>query len=322
MLANTAKPIVYITMGDETANADAVAMAEAVAGGERQLRERPFVACYKNTLFPLVHNREAVRTLLDLAGKGLPCIYSPVSTAGTVAPMTVAGSTVVVNAGVLAGLVMAQLKREGAPYIAIGWAGEAMDMRTMVDVFAWPDHRGVYSSLLHWYGLPLWTLGGVTDSKLPDQQAAAETALTLMADAVIGGHINHNIGFIESAFTGSLTQVVLVDDIAGWIKAFVAPVDLSDEALGLDVIDEVGPGGLFLKHKHTRRHARDRFQPAIFDRSTYDDWQRRGGRDATAVAAARVDELLATHRPEPLPASVRSAVEDVVSRALDRARRA
>ena len=262
MLANTTKPIVYITMGDETANADAVAMAEAVAGGERQLRERPFVACYKNTLFPLVHNREAVRTLLDLAGKGLPCIYSPVSTAGTVAPMTVAGSTVVVNAGVLAGLVMAQLKREGAPYIAIGWAGEAMDMRTMVDVFAWPDHRGVYSSLLHWYGLPLWTLGGVTDSKLPDQQAAAETALTLMADAVIGGHINHNIGFIESAFTGSLTQVVLGDDIAGWIKAFVAPVDLSDEALGLDVIDEVGPGGLFLKHKHTRRHARDRFQPA------------------------------------------------------------
>ena len=322
MLANTTKPIVYITMGDETANLDAVAMAEAAVGGEQQLRERPFVACYKNTLFPLVHNREAVRTLLDLAGKGLPCIYSPVSTAGTVAPMTVAGSTVVVNAGVLAGLVMAQLKREGAPYIAIGWAGEAMDMRTMVDVFAWPDHRGVYSSLLHWYGLPLWTLGGVTDSKLPDQQAAAETALTLMADAVTGGHINHNIGFMESAYTGSLTQVVLGDDIVGWIKAFVSPVDLSDEALGLDVIDEVGPGGLFLKHRHTRVHARDRFQPAIFDRSTYEDWSRRGGKDATAVAAARVDELLATHRPDPLPASAQAAVDAVVARALDRARRA
>jgi len=322
MLGNTTKPIVYITMGDDAANLDAVAMAEAAVGGERQLRERPFVACYKNTLFPLVHNREAVRTLLDLAGKGLPCIYSPVSTAGTVAPMTVAGSTVVVNAGVLAGLVMAQLKREGAPYIAIGWAGEAMDMHTMVDVFAWPDHRGVYSSLLHWYGLPLWTLGGVTDSKLPDQQAAAETALTLMADAVIGGHINHNIGFMESAYTGSLTQVVLGDDIAGWIKAFIAPVDLSDEALGLDVIDEVGPGGLFLKHKHTRRHARDRFQPAIFDRSTYEDWRRRGGKDATEVAAERVDELLATHRPEPLPARAQKGVDEVLARALGRVRRA
>ena len=272
MLANTTKPIVYITMGDETANLDAVAMAEAVAGGERQLRERPFVACYKNTLFPLVHNREARAHAARPRRQGPAVHLQPRLDGRHRRADDRAGSTVVVNAGVLAGLVMAQLKREGAPYIAIGWAGEAMDMRTMVDVFAWPDHRGVYSSLLHWYDLPMWTLGGVTDSKLPDQQAAAEAALTLMTDAVIGGHINHNIGFIESAFTGSLTQVVLGDDIVGWIKAFVAPVDLSDEALGLDVIDEVGPGGLFLKHKHTRA-ARARPLPArVFDRSTYEDW--------------------------------------------------
>ncbi|MFA5124076.1 trimethylamine methyltransferase family protein, partial [Zavarzinia sp.] len=201
-----AKPIVYVTLNDMTAHLDVTDMAEAVVGGREALTERPLVACYKNTLFPLVHNAEAVRTLLDLAGRGLPCIYSPVSTAGTVAPMTVLGATVVVNAGVLAGLVMAQLKREGAPYIAIGWAGEVLDMRTMVDIFAWPDHRAVYSSLLHWYDLPMWTLGGVTDSKLPDQQAAAEAALTLLADAVSGGHMIHDIGFMESAYTGSLAS--------------------------------------------------------------------------------------------------------------------
>jgi trimethylamine--corrinoid protein Co-methyltransferase len=315
MLANTRKPIVYITMSEEHAHLDAVDMAAAAIGGHEALVERPFIACYKNTLFPLVHNREAVQTLLDLAGKNLPCIYSPVSTAGTVAPMTVAGSTVVVNAGVLAGLVMSQLKREGAPYISIGWAGEAMDMRTMMDIFAWPDHRGVYSSLLHWYKLPLWTLGGVTDSKLPDQQAAAEAALTLMADAVIGGHMNHNIGFMESAFTGSLTQVVLGNDIVGWIKAFMAPLDISDEALALDVIDEVGPGGLFLKHRHTRNHARDRYQPALFDRSSYQDWKTRGAKDTTTVAAELVDGILAEHEPEPLSPSATAAIGGIVDRA-------
>ena len=215
------------------------------------------IICYKNTLFPLVHNREAVRTLLDMAGRNLPIIWSPVSTAGTVAPMTVAGSVVVVNAGVLAGVVMSQLKREGAPLVAIGWAGEAMDMRTMVDTYSWPDHRGVYASLLHWYDLPMWTLGGVSDSKLPDQQAAAEAALTLMADVLAGGQMIHDIGYLQSAYCGSLAELVLCDDIVGWVKAFTAPVDLSDEALALDVIDEVGPGGLFLKHKHTRRHARE-----------------------------------------------------------------
>ncbi len=65
----------------------------------------------------------------------------------------------------------------------------------------------------------------------------------------------------------------------------------------------------------------DRFQPAVFDRSTDEDWSRRGGKDATAVAAVRVDELLATHRPEPLPARAQEAVDAVLARALDRARR-
>jgi trimethylamine---corrinoid protein Co-methyltransferase len=312
MLAHTGKPIVYVTLNDERAHLDVTRMAAAVVGDERALAERPLVACYKNTLFPLVHNREAVRTLLDLSGAGLPCIYSPVSTAGTVAPMTVLGSTVVVNAGVLAGLVMSQLKREGAPFIAIGWAGEPLDMRTMVDVFAGPDHRGIYPTLLHWYDLPMWSLGGVSDSKLPDQQAAAEAALTFLTDAVIGGHMSHNIGFLESAYTGSLSQLALGDDIVRWIRAFTAPVELTDEALGLDVIDEVGPGGLFLKHKHTRRHARERFEGRVFDRRSYADWAADGAVDATARAAARVDEILATHRCELLPDDVTAAVRAVI----------
>ncbi len=333
MLRNTTKPVVYVTLNDMQAHLDVTEMAEAVAGGPDALAARPLVACYKNTLFPLVHNAEAVRTLLDLAGRNLPCIYSPVSTAGTVAPMTVLGSTVVVNAGVLAGLVMAQLKRAGAPYIAIGWAGEALDMRTMVDIFAWPDHRAVYSSLLHWYGLPMWTLGGVTDSKLPDQQAAAEAALTLLADAVSGGHMIHDIGFMESAFTGSLTQVVLCDDIAGWVKAFLKPIEITDEELGLDVIDQVGPGELFLKHRHTRVHARDRWQPQVFDRRSREEWLaggaggpaaagRTGGLDATAVAAARVERILAEHEVPPLPPLADAAIEAVVARAEARARTA
>ena len=316
MLANTSKPIVYVTLNDERAHLDATAMAEAVVGGPAALEAKPILACYKNTLFPLVHNREAVRTLLDLAGRNLPCIYSPVSTAGTVAPVTVAGATVVVNAGVLAGLVISQLKREGSPYIAIGWAGEPLDMRTMVDVFAAPDHRGVYASLLHWYDLPMWTLGGVTDAKLPDQQAAAEAALTIMADALVGGHMVHDIGFMESAYCGSLTQLALCDDVVGWVKAFLAPVDLSDEALGLDVIDQVGPGGVFLAHKHTRAHARERFGGAVFERETWQDWVAHGAADATARAAARVDRILAEHRPEPLPADVLAAVHAVVESAV------
>ncbi len=319
MLTYSTKPVVYVTLGDERAHLDAIAMAEAVVGGARALEEKPLIACYKNTLFPLVHNREAVRTLLDLSGRALPCIYAPVSTAGTVAPMTVAGATVVVNAGVLAGLVMSQLKREGAPYIAIGWAGEALDMQTMVDVFSSPDHRAVYSSLLHYYDLPMWTLGGVTDSKLPDQQAAAEAALTLLVDALDGGHMVHDIGFMESAFCGSVTQLVLGDEIVAWIKHLTKPVALDDEAIGLDVIEQVGPGGVFLTHRHTRLHARDRMAAKLFDRRSRKDWEASGALDATARAARLVDDILAAPASCQLGRPERHALRKIIRDAEARA---
>ena len=315
MLTHSTKPIVYVTLNDEVAHLDATRMAEIVVGGRDSLAQRPILACYKATLFPLVHNSEAVRTLLDLAGRGLPCIYSPVSTAGTVAPMTVAGSMVVVNAGVLAGLVMSQLKRKGAPFIAIGWAGEALDMRTMVDVYSWPDHRAVYSSLLHWYDLPMWTLGGVSESKLPDQQAAAEAALTLIVDALAGGHMVHNIGYLESAYCGSLTQVALCDEIVAWIRQLQKPVALDDDALALDVIEKVGPGGLFLKHKHTRQHARDRLPARLFDRASHADWVTAGGLDATARAARWVDEVLASDGTSQLDETARGELRAIVQQA-------
>jgi trimethylamine--corrinoid protein Co-methyltransferase len=321
MLCNTTKPIVYVTLNDPLAHSDVIAMAETVAGGAAALEAAPTIACYKNTLFPLVHNAEAVRTLLDLSRRGLPCIYSPVSTAGTVAPMTVAGSAVVVAAGVLAGLVMSQLAREGAPFIAIGWAGEAMDMRTMVDAYAWPDHRGILATLMHHYDLPMFTLGGVSDAKLDDQQAAAEAALTLMVDALAGGQLIHDLGYLESAYSGSLTQLVLCDEIVGWIRSLMQPVDIGDESLALDAIDRVGPGGVFLGDTHTRDHVRGRYRARLFERDTYQGWLAAGGHDATARASRRVDEILAEHEPEPLPDDVRGELRRIVLEAERRVAR-
>jgi trimethylamine--corrinoid protein Co-methyltransferase len=127
---------------------------------------------------------------------------------------------------------------------------------------------------MHYYGLPMWTLGRVTDSKLPDQQAAAEAALTLMTDALAGGHMIHDIGYLESAYCGSLSQLVLCNDIVGWVKRLMTLVAIDDEALALDVIEQVGPGGLFVQHKHTRHHAPARESTSCYGRSTVTPAQR------------------------------------------------
>ena len=112
MLNATTKPLIFVTY-DMSGCVDDIAMAEAVAGGPAALAERPFLACYINTASGLLHNRDSLEKLLYLAGKGVPVLYIPGSIAGLSGPATVAGSVAMINAGVLAGLVIAQLKHEG-----------------------------------------------------------------------------------------------------------------------------------------------------------------------------------------------------------------
>ena len=138
-------------------------MAEAVAGGEEALRRNPICACYINVTSPLRHNAESLQKLLFMAGKGLPTTYTPVVLRGVNGPVTAAGAMALANAGELVGLVLAQLKREGAPVILTGGVNDMLDMRTMVDAYADPNNRVMLLELAHRYGLPIFGLGGGSD---------------------------------------------------------------------------------------------------------------------------------------------------------------
>lgn len=317
MLENTTKPIVFVTY-EMSGCADAVDMAEAVAGSADALRERPFVACYINVTSGLVHNADALQKLLFLAGKGLPALYVPVVSGGTSGPMTMAGGLALSNAGALAGLVISQLKREGAPFVLPGFGGDALDMRTMVDPYAAPEPRGMAEALGHRYGLPLFTLGGSSESKLVDGQASVEAGLTMLLGALSGGHLFHDLGYLESGLTGSLAQLVVCDEIAGWIASALAPVEITPETLALDLIDALGPEGSFLKAPHTRRHMRERWYPTLFDRDNHAGWLAKGGRSLSERAAERATLLLERHRPDALAAEAAAAVAAVIERATRR----
>jgi trimethylamine--corrinoid protein Co-methyltransferase len=314
MLNHTTKPIVFVTT-EFAGCVDAVEMAEVVAGGADALRLNPFVACYINVTTGLRHNEEALQKLLYLAGKGLPALYIPVGQGGTTAPITVAGCQVVWNVGALVGLILSQLKREGAPYVMAGWGAGALDMRTTVQPYAEPDRRGVAQAMAHFYGLPMFALGGCSDSKCLDEQAGIEAALTLMVTAMTGGHIVHDLGYLESGLCYSLAQLVICDETLGWIDHCLRGVDVSDEALAVDLIDQVGPDGQFLDSQHTLTHFRERWYPSLMDRDNFDGWQASGAKSLEQRAAERVEEILAEHQPEPLPEDVGRAVHAIVERA-------
>jgi len=314
MLRYTTKPIMYVTT-EFSGCVDAVEMAEAVVGGAEAMRQNPLAACYINVTTGLRHNQEALQKLLYLAGKSLPMAYVPSTQGGVTAPVTPAGAMVVAQAGALVGLVLSQLKREGAPFIMPGWGGNMLDMRTTVQPYADPDKRAMAPDFVHYLGLPMFALAGCSDSKMVDQQAGIEAALTLMTDALCGGNIVHDLGYLESGLTGSLAQLVICDEVLGWIEHFVRGVEINDETLALDLIDEIGPDGQFLDSDHTLKHFRERWYPKLFDRNNYDGWLAKGSTSLGERAAARVASILSEHQPEPLPDDVTRAVHAIVERA-------
>jgi len=314
MLEHTTKPLVVVTY-DVDAMLDAIAMAEAVAGGADALRERPTIALYINVTRGLVHNGDSLRKLLLLAERGLPALWIPVTSGGTTGPVTMAGNVALNNAGVLVGIVLAQLVREGTPVVVPGFGGDALDLRTMVDPYAEPDHRGMVPSLAHHYGLPMFSLAGGSDSKTVDQQAATDASLTMLIDALAGAHLIHDSGYLESGLCGSLAQLAICDEIAAWIRAAIGPVEISDETLALDLIDRLGPDGSFLDADHTIAHYRERWYPTLIDRLSHSAWQARGATTLAERAAARVDRILTGHRTPPLTEDATRAIAGILERA-------
>jgi trimethylamine--corrinoid protein Co-methyltransferase len=316
MLNYTTKPIIFVTT-EFSGCVDAVEMAEAVVGGPEALQRRPLIAPYINVTTGMIHNEEALQKLLYMAGKGLPATYIPSTQGGVTAPVTPAGALAVAQAGAMVGVVLSQLKREGTPVIMPGWGGNMLDMRTTVQPYADPDKRSLASDFVHSLGLPMFALAGCSESKVVDQQAGIEAALTLMTDALGGGNIIHDLGYLESGLTGSLVQLTICDEILSWLSHFVRGVEITDETLALDLIDEVGPDGHFIDSDHTYEHFRERWYPNLFDRDNYEGWLAQGGQTLAERAATRVEDILANHRPEPLPDDVAGQVHSIVQRAKE-----
>jgi len=316
MLNHTTKPIIFVTT-DLAGCVDAVEMSEVVSGGTEALQRNPSVACYVNVTNGLQHNKEALQKLLYLSERSLPATYIPVALGGVTAPITLAGNMAIWNAGCLVGLVLSQLNRAGAPFITSGWGASALDMRTTVSPYVEPEKQFIAQELAHFYDLPMFAFGGCSESKLVDQQASIEAALTLMANALAGSHLVHDLGYLESGLTGSLAQLLICDELVSWIRTSLTEVEINEETLALDVIDEVGPDGHFIDSDHTLTHFRERWYPTLIERYNYEGWLARGGQDLGQRAAARVDEILAEHQPEPLPADVGGRLRGMVQQATE-----
>jgi trimethylamine--corrinoid protein Co-methyltransferase len=311
MLMHSIKPILFVTL-DFAGCVDAVKMAEAVVGGAEALWRKPITACYINVSSALRHNEEALQKLLFMAEKGLPTTYTPVVLRGATGPVTAAGAIALANAGELAGVVISQLKREGAPIILTGGVNDMLEMRTAIDCYADPTNRVMLVEMAHRYDLPIFGLTGCSDSKLPDEQAAAEAALSIMLESLAGAQMAHDVGYLDSGMTNSIEQVVICDEIIGYTKHFMKEVEVNDETLALDVINKVGPDGDFISNKHTQKNYRKDWYPKLFERRNYDGWKKAGSKTMRQRAQEKALDILEHHTPEPLAEDVVKKLDQIV----------
>ncbi|MFN3308385.1 MAG: trimethylamine methyltransferase family protein [Anaerolineales bacterium] len=314
MLMYSTKPILFVTL-DFPGCVDAVRMAEAVVGGEEILRRQPICALYINVSHPLRHNQEALEKLLFMAEKGLPTTYTPVVLRGATGPVTAAGAIALANAGELAGLVIAQLQREGAPVILTGGVNDMFDMRSTIDCYADPTNRVMLVEVAHRYGLPIFGLTGCSDSKLPDEQAAAEAAFSILLETLAGAQLAHDVGYLDSGMTNSIEQIVICDELIAYVKQFMKGLEVNEETLALDVIEKIGPDGDFLGNPHTRKHFKEDWYPTLFDRHNYDGWVAAGSKTLRQRAREKALHILETHHPEPLPADIQKHLDQIVAEA-------
>ena len=311
MVLNTKKPIVF-TAHNQRNLASIIEMAEAARGGEA-IGRRPFIVLYDEPITPLVHPEDSVQKLMLTAEKRVPTIYTPCPMAGATTPVTLASTIVVGNAEFLGGLVMGQLKNEGAPMIC-GGVTTIMDLRTTQISYGAPEFvlaSAAITNLAHYYKIPVFSTAGCSDSKAFDQQAAIEASISSMIAALSGANLIHDVGYLESALTDSFDMLVMSDEIIGMAKRIVRGIEVSDVTLALDLIHEAGPGGQFFGSKHTVDNFRkEQWFPTLMDRSTYETWD---GRTMGDRIAEKVKTIAEQHHPAPLPDEVQERLGGIIA---------
>jgi len=309
MLQENIKPIILAGIKPDS-TAYALKMATAIVGSDA-IQKHPFIINYVNTITALKHNQEGLQRLLDAAEQNMPTIYAPGNSRGTSAPITIAGMLALGNAGQLGGLVLSQLKREGSPFILNNPNVGTIDMKTMVDLYVSPDGGPFSWDLAQYYGLPVLCSGGASDSKIFDAQAATEAMLTLFTNSSRGASLIQNIGYLDSAMTGSFELIAYCDEMIGWIKQYLKPLQIDEETLALDLIDEIGPDGDFLATAHTLKHFREDWQPKLVDRNNFQNWFKKDALTLKQRANTMVKNILETSRVDQLSDEIIKEMDDM-----------
>jgi trimethylamine---corrinoid protein Co-methyltransferase len=300
LIKNSGKPYISIPYGKEIAKG-CLDIASMVFGGMDAIRARPVTMALVNSLTPLAYDDRMTGALIEYAGAGQPLILSAAAMAGASSPCTLAGTLVVQTAELLAGVVLAQLVREGTP-VLYGTASSIIDMRYGTIAMGSPESallQGASVQIARSWGLPCRGSGFMTDSKNSDAQAGYESTINMAANYFSGADIIvHSAGIIESTMVMSYRKFMLDDEACGVFRRLSDGIAWDAEHLAYELILENANHGAYLTSDHTFRHFKNEFyEPSIFNKQSYETWSSQGAKDIGQFIDEKIEIILQSYEP-------------------------
>ncbi|NCZ89658.1 MAG: trimethylamine methyltransferase [Actinobacteria bacterium] len=306
-------------MGSVTAGEraqDSVNLARIAFGGD--LADRTVMTSLINASSPLVWDATMLASAEVYAENNQACIITPFILAGAMAPTTSAGVVAQTLAESLVGMAFCQLVRPGAPVI-FGSFASSMSMLTGAPTFGTPEPAMVLytvAALARRLGVPFRSGGSLCASKLPDAQAAYESAATLIPTIMAGTNfVLHSAGWLEGGLAIGYEKFILDCDQLGMMMTFGKGLDASDNGQAMSAFHENDPGQHFLGTAHTLTN----FETAFYrsdtaDNNSYEQWVEDGSQDAATRANRLWKERLAAYQPPPLDDAIDAELQDYITK--------
>ena len=313
------KPFMGSVTAPERAR-DTVEMAEIVFGQDF-IQTNTVVTSLINANSPMVWDSTMLGAAEAYAASNQATIITPFILSGAMSPVSVAGTLTQVLAEVLAGTAFTQLVRPGAPVI-FGTFVSTLSMQSGAPTFGTPEAaKAIYGAaqLARRLKMPFRTGGSLCASKIPDAQAAYESAQTLVPTIHAGTNfVLHAAGWLEGGLSSSYEKLIMDMDQLGMMHVLAQGIDLSENGQAMDALREVGPGGHFLGCAHTQANFESAFyRSAIADNNSVEQWEAEGRKDTPTRANAAWKKMLAEYEPPPLDPGIDEALQEFIRKRKD-----
>ncbi len=244
---------------------------------------------------PLRWTKLALDIFEKTAGHGIPVTINGEPMAGASGPVTLAGSAVVGNAEILAGIIINQILEPGRPCIYNLGLAHIFDMRNAVAVTGGPENHifaDISAAMGRFYNLPSCSWVS-TESHAVDSQSALEKAIGFATHYASGVSLIWAVGQLESELSFSPAQALIDDEIIRYLERYYSGAKVSDETIALSAIHRVGIAGDYLADEHTLTYFKNEFfEPKLLYRKRREIWEEEGNKTLADRAEEQVDEIL------------------------------